>query len=175
MFYCYVFLFFFSSRRRHTRRALVTGVQTCALPISNLIQFLRMQEGDETPFAFRDFISGLDKHEGRKPWIFVPRKEDYFEASKPLLACWLECAASAVLGLSPSADRRVWFVLDELADLPRVDNLARLLPEGRKFGAAVVLTFQAIGQMRHRYGPQLAESMLEIGIAACRERVCQYV
>src|SRR3546814_2838867 len=27
--------FFFSSRRRHTRCALVTGVQTCALPIFN--------------------------------------------------------------------------------------------------------------------------------------------
>src|SRR3546814_17792566 len=35
---CLLFLFglsfFFSSRRRHTRCALVTGVQTCALPIS---------------------------------------------------------------------------------------------------------------------------------------------
>src|SRR3546814_1640169 len=29
--------FFFSSRRRHTRCALVTGVQTCALPISSEI------------------------------------------------------------------------------------------------------------------------------------------
>src|SRR3546814_6312316 len=29
-----VCFFFFSSRRRHTRCALVTGVQTCALPIS---------------------------------------------------------------------------------------------------------------------------------------------
>src|SRR3546814_17857785 len=28
-----LFSFFFSSRRRHTRCALVTGVQTCALPI----------------------------------------------------------------------------------------------------------------------------------------------
>src|SRR3546814_7514977 len=28
-----LFLFFFSSRRRHTSCALVTGVQTCALPI----------------------------------------------------------------------------------------------------------------------------------------------
>src|SRR3546814_10249945 len=46
MFFCYlmcyvqrffvffVSFFFFSSRRRHTRCALVTGVQTCALPIS---------------------------------------------------------------------------------------------------------------------------------------------
>src|SRR3546814_3140735 len=33
--YCFLFrFFFFSSRRRHTRCALVTGVQTCALPIS---------------------------------------------------------------------------------------------------------------------------------------------
>src|SRR3546814_18495114 len=29
--------FFFSSRRRHTRCALVTGVQTCALPISDTV------------------------------------------------------------------------------------------------------------------------------------------
>src|SRR3546814_1109276 len=28
-------IYFFSSRRRHTRCALVTGVQTCALPISS--------------------------------------------------------------------------------------------------------------------------------------------
>ena len=127
---------------------------------ADLIQFLRTEDSGGEAFAFRDFIHGLDKRTGPRPWIFVPRKEDYFEASKPLLGLWLECAASAVLGLPPSPDRRIWFVLDELADLPRVDNLARLLPEGRKFGAAVVLTFQALGQMRHRYGPQLAESVL---------------
>lgn len=127
---------------------------------ANLIQFLRAEKGDAVPFAFRDFFHVIEKRAGAKPWIFVPRKEDYFEASKPLLACWLECAASAVLGLPPSPDRRIWFILDELADLPRVDNLARLLPEGRKFGAAVVLTFQALGQMQHRYGPQIAEAML---------------
>src|SRR3546814_2967532 len=33
-------VFFFSSRRRHTRCALVTGVQTCALPIWTYRTFL---------------------------------------------------------------------------------------------------------------------------------------
>ncbi len=127
---------------------------------ANLIQFLRIEAEGVKRFAFRDFIAGLDAREGAKPWIFVPRKEDYFEAAKPLMACWLECAASAVLGLTPSPERRIWFVLDELADLPRVENLARLLPEGRKFGAAIVLTFQALGQMRNRYGANIAEAML---------------
>src|SRR3546814_8648619 len=31
--FAFMQVFFFSSRRRHTRCALVTGVQTCALPI----------------------------------------------------------------------------------------------------------------------------------------------
>ena len=127
---------------------------------ANLIQFLRRDGSGGVPFAFRRYIGGLDDHVGPRPWIFVPRKEDYFEAAKPLLACWLECAASAVLGLSPSPDRRIWLILDELADLPAVQNLARLLPEGRKFGAAITITFQALGQMRHRYGDNIAEAML---------------
>src|SRR3546814_7262215 len=50
-----MYLFFFSSRRRHTRCALVTGVQTCALPIcrpvtafatpSGLFEFCRVPFG----------------------------------------------------------------------------------------------------------------------------------
>ena len=32
--YLVLYFFFFSSRRRHTRSGRVTGVQTCALPIS---------------------------------------------------------------------------------------------------------------------------------------------
>src|SRR3546814_4235975 len=40
MMWCYIF--FFSSRRRHTRCALVTGVQTCALPIFEIPQLRRL-------------------------------------------------------------------------------------------------------------------------------------
>src|SRR3546814_16370577 len=43
-----MYIFFFSSRRRHTRGALVTGVQTCALPIYRGIglEFVRAFAGD---------------------------------------------------------------------------------------------------------------------------------
>src|SRR3546814_5448574 len=36
--------FFFSSRRRHTRCALVTGVQTCALPIFSIVGIQLQQD-----------------------------------------------------------------------------------------------------------------------------------
>src|SRR3546814_9379900 len=42
-------LFFFSSRRRHTRCALVTGVQTCALPISVLPRLIVEGDSGEGP------------------------------------------------------------------------------------------------------------------------------
>src|SRR3546814_8571123 len=38
-------MFFFASRRRHTRCALVTGVQTCALPISDVARALPDWQG----------------------------------------------------------------------------------------------------------------------------------
>ena len=125
-----------------------------------ILQYLRNQPGLGGSFSFRAFFKGLDAIPGRKPWVFVQRKEDYFEAMKPLMACWLDCAATSILGLEVSKARRVWMLLDELPDIPRVDQLLRLLPQGRKFGASVVITFQSIGQMHDRYGREGAEAML---------------
>src|SRR3546814_5225180 len=46
-------IFFFSSRRRHTRCALVTGVQTCALPIYRL---LSLNQAPETDYVDADAV-----------------------------------------------------------------------------------------------------------------------
>src|SRR3546814_2245320 len=63
-----VFLFF-SSRRRHTRCALVTGVQTCALPICSGHTFpssvsLRTQN---FLFSFRLLTTNI-----WQPWLAIP-------------------------------------------------------------------------------------------------------
>src|SRR3546814_6070238 len=58
-------LFFFcSSRRRHTRCALVTGVQTCALPICTICLSLHAVESDRRqaqccagPSSWRKFVT----------------------------------------------------------------------------------------------------------------------
>src|SRR3546814_9100669 len=41
-------IFFFSSRRRHTRCALVTGVQTCALPILRMAAVIGVPDAQRT-------------------------------------------------------------------------------------------------------------------------------
>src|SRR3546814_18703133 len=60
IFYC----FFLSSRRRHARCALVTGVQTCALPIFHAlfhespVEFVVAVHGEGPPQAARSAGSG---------------------------------------------------------------------------------------------------------------------
>src|SRR3546814_8523458 len=49
-----VSIFFFSSRRRHTRCALVTGVQTCALPIYAQGDSVRRRAALPRPFRDGD-------------------------------------------------------------------------------------------------------------------------
>src|SRR3546814_3131082 len=52
MLYEILIAFFFSSRRRHTRCALVTGVQTCALPIcKRLVEHILNEVGPLHPAA----------------------------------------------------------------------------------------------------------------------------
>src|SRR3546814_6615019 len=57
MFFC-LCIFFFSSRRRHTRCALVTGVQTCALPICQLVS-------GSMAHAFDECSAGRES----RPWM----------------------------------------------------------------------------------------------------------
>src|SRR3546814_18290148 len=66
------YVFFFSSRRRHTRCALVTGVQTCALPIS----FAR-----ESAYVFPDGMNSVgvgkaDRHHDEQ--ILLPFEGLFF-------------------------------------------------------------------------------------------------
>src|SRR3546814_6577152 len=55
----YVCIVFFSSRRRHTRCALVTGVQTCALPICQIGRGVEnAAELQADPERFKDAVLG---------------------------------------------------------------------------------------------------------------------
>src|SRR3546814_10303290 len=68
MYFC---LFFFSSRRRHTRCELVTGVQTCALPILTMVGYFnslrelggmkRLAEDDVQTRSYRVQMSMVER------------------------------------------------------------------------------------------------------------------
>src|SRR3546814_6055499 len=62
--------FIFSSRRRHTRCALVTGVQTCALPIC--IKFTLDELRALVDIGSYDLIMQAEAEEIRQTWQKTP-------------------------------------------------------------------------------------------------------
>src|SRR6188472_3768235 len=73
---CDLDFFFFSSRRRHTRCETVTGVQTCALPIS-LLTF------GSDPADWADALAGIVK-DGRLRRIELQRIDGLPVGESPL-------------------------------------------------------------------------------------------
>src|SRR3546814_11337767 len=69
---CLFWCFFFSSRRRHTRCALVTGVQTCALPILRLLREKRHRRAEGLFLAEGLRIATEAREAGILPlWLFL--------------------------------------------------------------------------------------------------------
>src|SRR3546814_9476555 len=94
-----VICFFFSSRRRHTRCALVTGVQTCALPILRYLHRGLRQPGGKLPLFDEhgqqispQTIQSCIRAGWAEPWFENPIKPEW-------LVCKLTPAGRALLDI----------------------------------------------------------------------------
>src|SRR3546814_7032235 len=83
-------LFFFSSRRRHTRCALVTGVQTCALPILNRIFAAAREE-----FGANGFDGAKVEHIARRAKVSKQLVYLYFNGKDELYSELLKVMTKA--------------------------------------------------------------------------------
>jgi type IV secretory pathway TraG/TraD family ATPase VirD4 len=136
------------------------SVLFCLAEASKVAGLLKLEKGSGAEISFDAFYNALSVEKGPKPWIFLASRKRNFAAARPLLGCWLDCAIASILDRSLTEPPRAWLVLDELPALPRAKGLLTLLPEGRKFGAAVVIAFQAIGQLRETYGANAAGTIV---------------
>src|SRR3546814_17917911 len=121
-------LFFFSSRRRHTRCALVTGVQTCALPISRdrkaAIAGLQPHEHVIARIVLRDraLTANLRGHRGLVAVVVgtaaIPRKR-----CTAIVGTAEQIASLAVAGIGQRQQlvtHTAAFIVDRLASIGRL-------------------------------------------------------
>jgi hypothetical protein len=108
--------------------------------------------------------SAAEWSKGRRGWIFLTSAPDYRKQLRPLTSLWLDLLVLRLMngreGQAQAAGMpaRTWFVLDELASLQKLPQLATALTENRKSGNPVVLGFQGRSQIEARYGRE-AEAM----------------
>ncbi len=92
--------------------------------------------------------------------LWVPYYEADAAATLPLRCTWVNLLINSALSRSESPDRRVLFVLDELAASGPIDSLSSAVSRGRKYGLTLVLALQNVSQLYSIYGRDDALSIL---------------
>ena len=136
--------------RAHQQRAGVLG--SLGLVADSLRLLPKKHEGNVAWTA-------TEWAEKRQGWIFLTSLPAEREALRPLQSLWIDWLVLRLLNEPTEAQKRVWFIIDELASLQKLPQLHTAITEARKSRNPVVLGFQGKAQLEYLYG-HLAEVML---------------
>jgi type IV conjugative transfer system coupling protein TraD len=109
-------------------------------------------------FSIRDYI--LNPKE--KGWLFISSNGEQHKALKPLISMWIAMASMTLLSLPEDANRRIWFICDELPSLHKLPMLGETIAEVRKFGGCFLLGMQSFAQLEKVYGRSSAAEIFDL-------------
>jgi type IV conjugative transfer system coupling protein TraD len=125
------------------------------MTVQNQLESFRFLPDEGEPFSIRKWI-----HEEGDSWMFITARESMRDALKPVLSLWIDTAIKAVLDLEPVHRERLWFCIDELPTLQKLDILKLALTNTRKYGLCMVLGVQDFSQLYEIYGHDLAKTII---------------
>jgi type IV secretory pathway TraG/TraD family ATPase VirD4 len=118
--------------------------------LQNGIKFFRYLTDLDGDFSFRQYIR--EQRQGVQPNLFILNVDQYAEVFKPLMTLAINIMVRETLSLPDDLNRRIWFVLDELGTLSRMDSIIRLETVGRSKGACIICANQDLGRIEEVYG-----------------------
>ncbi len=98
--------------------------------------------------------------ERRQGWIFITSMPMLRGRLQPLITLWVELLLMRVMN-DEEPSRQTYFILDELATLPRIEQLVHALFEARKARAPIVIGLQGKAQQDAKYG-RIAQAMVSM-------------
>jgi type IV conjugative transfer system coupling protein TraD len=127
--------------------------------LSTHITCLEWLKESNTPFSIRQWI---DQEHSDGGCLFLASVPEMREALKPLLTAWTSIATSALMSLTPSHERRLWFIIDELPALKKLPDFHTMLAEARKYGGCAVIGTQDMSLLDDVYGYNLVKSIANL-------------
>lgn len=124
-------------------RMLASILGTLAPTIGHL-RLISQIEGE--PFSIRQWVRGGSGS------LWMPYIGNQVAALRGLISGWMNIAIMETLSLEPSFQRRIWFHVDELDALGRIEGLKDAQARLRKFGGCVAIGFQSFAQVKQVYG-----------------------
>ena len=111
-------------------------------------------------FSVQEYINKID--EGFSGWLFLASEPSTRELTISLNASLAELVIANLMRHDSPRNRRVWFIMDELAAFGRFPSLAKLMQEGRKYGTCVVAGLQSSSQLFAHYGSGEASNLFAL-------------
>ena len=124
-------------------RMLASILGTLAPALGYLRDIAKLQ-GE--PFSIRQWVRG------QRGSLWMPYAANQVAALRGLVSCWMNIAILETLSLAPDRQRRIWFHVDELDALGRIEGLKDAQARLRKFGGCVAIGFQSFAQVKAVYG-----------------------
>jgi type IV conjugative transfer system coupling protein TraD len=134
---------YLTKSNKTTASSILSVMATNTKPLNLLTQF-----GDQ--FSLKQYFDEVKA--GSDSWLFLSSPPDLREVTMPLIACMFELSVSYLIGMGINHNRRMWFVIDELASLGRLNGFSTLMSESRKYGGCVLAATQSINQLIENFG-----------------------
>lgn len=113
------------------------------------IQFFRYLIDIDGDFSFRKFIRSQQKN---KQNLFILNIEQYNILFKPLMTLTIEMMCREALSLPDDLNRRIFFFVDEVGTLGKMESILQLLTVGRSKGSCLYCANQDLGRIESQYG-----------------------
>lgn len=131
--------------------------------VTNYAKALRylqgLDDGKRPEFTIRDWMT---REQNSSSWLFISTQARHRKSVRPLISMWVSLATLYLQSMGENADRRVWFIYDEIPSLQKIPDLPETLAEGRKFGGCFVLGAQNMAQLIHIYGREMGKSLFDL-------------
>lgn len=134
--------------------------------ISNSIRHFRPLKSSNNPFSIRDWV--LSKEQSDQ-WLFISCTTEQRKSINNLMSVWFSIAMNAIKARNPEEKLDpIWFVIDEVHSLQKLEYLEESLVEIRKYGGSLVLATQNLSQLDQLYGHHSTKAMID----QCGTKVC---
>lgn len=144
------------SALKHIDKGETTTSATIISVLQERISFLKYLVDMEGDFSFKKFVrEERMRHDGvfkPHPNLFILNIEQYKTIFKPLMSLAIDTLIRETLSLPDKLDRRLFFIIDELGSLYRMESIIDLLTIGRSKGGCLICANQDLGRFEEAYG-----------------------
>lgn len=130
---------------------------------SGLKPFMHLKDSTDNnaTFSFKQYIrEEYQRTNGTIPnlYLLVPTNRQRIMA--PLLSLVMDIMINEALTLPENQNCRLYFIIDEIGSVNKIQLLPDLITKGRSYGISILALTQDPGLLREKYGPQVMQSFL---------------